>query len=53
MRRVSETSRPASTAPLGQMVHDALSRFADRHDPHSAPPDALKRDVYWLDLPRE
>ena len=38
---------------LDQMVHDALSRFADRHDPHSAPPDALKRDVYWLDLPRE
>ncbi|MFC6705153.1 ArsR/SmtB family transcription factor [Flexivirga alba] len=41
------------TDELDRVVSDALSGFEDRHDPHSAPPDAHKRDIYWLNLPRE
>lgn len=38
---------------LDRTVSDALSRFGDRHESHSAPPAARKRDIYWLNLPRE
>lgn len=38
---------------LDGVVADALARFDDRHDRHSAPPGTHKRDVYWLNLPRE
>lgn len=37
---------------LDEIVSGALERFHDRHDPHTAPRDAHKRDVYWLNLPR-
>lgn len=38
---------------LDQIVSDALARFGDRHTAESAPPGARKRDIYWLNLPRE
>lgn len=38
---------------LDRVVADAFARFDDRHDARTAPPDAHKRDVYWLNLPRE
>ncbi|WP_446666678.1 ArsR/SmtB family transcription factor [Flexivirga sp. B27] len=40
-------------AELDELVADALGRFDDRHDPKTAPPGARKRDIYWLNLPRE
>lgn len=38
---------------LDQAVADALHRFDDRHDPGTAPAGARRRDIYWLNLPRD
>jgi DNA-binding MarR family transcriptional regulator len=40
-------------AELDRAVGDALSRFEDRHEAQSAPSAARKRDISWLNLPRE
>lgn len=40
-------------AELDRLVDEAVHRFNDRHDPRTSPADARKRDIYWLNLPRE
>ena len=37
---------------LDTVLSEALARFDDRHDERAAPPNAHKRDIFWLNLPR-
>lgn len=40
-------------AELDATVKAALARFDDRHNKRTAPKGTVRRDIYWLSLPRE